>query len=102
MTQRAKAHHDVLAKLLKGTKRRDIIVVSFQQEAVDRFHELAPKIDLAPGIGGAAGWIFGGSSHYTGSYTDATGRRRNMAGWDYVHIAIDDATRLALRRSAPR
>ena len=53
---------EVLAKLLKNTKRRDLIVVSFQQPAVDRFHELAPKIDLAPGIAGAAAWIFGGGS----------------------------------------
>jgi glycerophosphoryl diester phosphodiesterase len=41
---------EVLAKLLKGTKRRDLIVVSFQQPAVDRFHELAPSVDLAPGL----------------------------------------------------
>ena len=46
---------EVLARLLKNTKRRDLIVVSFQQAAVDRFHELAPRIDLAPGIGGAVG-----------------------------------------------
>jgi transposase InsO family protein len=44
---------------------------------------------------GAGKRIFGGSSHYTGSYTDAAGRVRRNAGWDYVHIAIDDATRLA-------
>ena len=44
---------------------------------------------------GAGKRIFGGSSHYTGSFTDAAGRVRRMAGWDYVHIAIDDATRLA-------
>ena len=44
---------------------------------------------------GAGKRIFGGSSHYTGSYTDAAGRIRRKAGWDYVHIAIDDATRLA-------
>jgi transposase InsO family protein len=44
---------------------------------------------------GAGKRIFGGSSHYTGSYTDAAGRVRRRAGWDYVHIAIDDATRLA-------
>jgi transposase len=44
---------------------------------------------------GAGKRIFGGSSHYTGSYTDAAGRVRRKAGWDYVHIAIDDATRLA-------
>ena len=48
---------DVLAKLLKGTKRRDLIVVSFQQPAVDRFHKLVPRIDVAPGIAGAAEWI---------------------------------------------
>ena len=44
---------------------------------------------------GAGKRIFGGSSHYTGSVTDVAGRRRRLAGWDYVHIAIDDATRLA-------
>jgi glycerophosphoryl diester phosphodiesterase len=53
---------EVLAALLKSTKRRDLIVVSFQQAAVDRFHELAPRIDLAPGIAGAATWILGGGS----------------------------------------
>jgi transposase InsO family protein len=45
--------------------------------------------------GGAGKRIFGGSSHYTGSFTDAAGRVRRKAGWDFVHIAIDDATRLA-------
>ena len=45
--------------------------------------------------GGAGKRIFGGSSHYTGSFTDAAGRIRRKAGWDFVHIAIDDATRLA-------
>jgi transposase InsO family protein len=44
---------------------------------------------------GAGKRIFGGCSHYTGSYTDAAGRVRRKAGWDFVHIAIDDATRLA-------
>ena len=52
----------MLAKLLKNTKRRDLIVVSFLQAAVDRFHALVPKIDVAPGIAGAAVWIFGGGS----------------------------------------
>src|ERR687898_722152 len=45
--------------------------------------------------GGAGKRVFGGSSHYTGSYTDAAGRVRRKAGWDYVHVAIDDCTRLA-------
>ena len=53
---------EVLAGLLEGTKRRDLIVVSFRQEAVDRFHELVPTIDLAPGIAGASAWILGGGS----------------------------------------
>jgi glycerophosphoryl diester phosphodiesterase len=53
---------DVLAKLLKNNPRRDLIVVSFQQAAVDRFHQLAPKIPLAPGIGGTADWLLGGKS----------------------------------------
>jgi len=44
---------------------------------------------------GAGKRITGGSSHYTGSFTDAAGARRRRAGWEYVHIAIDDATRLA-------
>jgi glycerophosphoryl diester phosphodiesterase len=53
---------EVLAKLLKRSPRRDLIVVSFKQEAVDRFHQLAPKIPLAPGIGGASDWLLGGTS----------------------------------------
>jgi glycerophosphoryl diester phosphodiesterase len=53
---------EVLAGLLKKTKRKDLIVVSFRQEAVDRFHELAPRVDLAPGIAGASVWILGGGS----------------------------------------
>ena len=32
---------------------------------------------------------------YTGMRTDAEGARRQIVGWEYVHIAIDDATRLA-------
>jgi glycerophosphoryl diester phosphodiesterase len=53
---------ETLAALLKDTKRRDLIVVSFQQAAVDRFHELAPKLDVAPGIDGAANYLLGGGS----------------------------------------
>jgi glycerophosphoryl diester phosphodiesterase len=53
---------ETLARLLKNTSRRNLIVVSFQQAAVGRFHELAPRIDLAPGIDGAANWLLGGGS----------------------------------------
>jgi transposase InsO family protein len=33
--------------------------------------------------------------HYNPQATDAAGIRRNTVGWECVHIAIDDATRLA-------
>ena len=33
--------------------------------------------------------------HYIGQRTDAAGVRRQIVGWECVHIAIDDATRLA-------
>ena len=43
---------EVLAALLKNSPRRDLVVVSFKQAAVDRFNELAPNIPTAPGIEG--------------------------------------------------
>ena len=45
-----------------STQRRDLIVVSFKQQAVDRFHALAPAIAVAPGIDGAAAFLLGGGS----------------------------------------
>ncbi len=45
--------------------------------------------------GGAGKRVWGGSSHYNRTFTDPAGKRRNTVGWDFVHIAIDDATRLA-------
>jgi glycerophosphoryl diester phosphodiesterase len=53
---------EALAKLLRGVRRRDVIVVSFRQQAVDRFHALVPDMPLAPGIDGAAAWLLGGGS----------------------------------------
>jgi len=53
---------EVLARLLKTTRRRNLIVVSFEQAAVDRFHARAPRIELAPGIDGAAKWLLSGGS----------------------------------------
>jgi transposase len=44
---------------------------------------------------GAGHRVTGKRGRYTGMRTDAEGARRNMVGWEYVHIAIDDATRLA-------
>jgi transposase InsO family protein len=46
-------------------------------------------------VGGAGKRIFGGYSHYNRTFTDKDGKRRHTVGYDYVHIAIDDCTRLA-------
>ncbi len=44
---------------------------------------------------GAGHRITGKRGRYTGSRTDPEGARRKLVGWEYVHVAIDDATRLA-------
>jgi transposase InsO family protein len=46
-------------------------------------------------IRGGAGKRMTGRPHYTPRLTDKAGTRRGTTGWDYVHIAIDDCTRLA-------
>jgi transposase InsO family protein len=48
-------------------------------------------------IQGGAGkrWRDGLRQHYTGSYTDSDGKRRGLAGWEYVHVCVDDYSRLA-------
>lgn len=48
-------------------------------------------------IQGGAGKRFtdGQRRHYTGQRTDTDGSVRRILGWEYVHVAIDDATRLA-------
>jgi transposase InsO family protein len=46
--------------------------------------------------GGAGKRIRGGThSHYNRTFTDRTGKRRNTVGWEYIHIAVDDCTRMA-------
>src|SRR5438132_7056915 len=40
-------------------------------------------------------WRDGHKQHYTGSYIDRDGKRRRKAGWEYVHVAVDDYSRLA-------
>jgi transposase InsO family protein len=37
----------------------------------------------------------GNRRHYTPTRTDAAGVRRKTVGWEYVHVCVDDATRLA-------
>jgi transposase InsO family protein len=47
-------------------------------------------------IQGGAGWrVRGPKQHYNPHRTDAAGVRRGTVGWEYVHVAVDDATRLA-------
>jgi transposase InsO family protein len=46
--------------------------------------------------GGAGKRIRGGPrSHYNRTFTDAAGRRRNTVGWEFVHVCVDDYSRLA-------
>ena len=42
-----------------------------------------------------------GRRHYNRTFTDRDGKRRQTVGWDYVHIAIDDCTRLAYAEVLP-
>jgi transposase InsO family protein len=46
-------------------------------------------------IATGAGHRATGRRHYTPRLKDAAGRRRGTTGWEFVHIAIDDCTRLA-------
>jgi glycerophosphoryl diester phosphodiesterase len=48
---------ELLAPIVQATGRDDIIVVSFNQNVVDRFHQLAPGVPLAPGVGGGARFL---------------------------------------------
>jgi transposase InsO family protein len=51
--------------------------------------------------GGAGKRIRGGRSHYQPTFTDKNGHRRSTVGWEYVHIAIDDHSRLAYAEVLP-
>jgi transposase InsO family protein len=48
-------------------------------------------------IQGGAGkrWRDGLHQHYNPTRNDGAGKRRNTVGWDYVHIAVDDYSRVA-------
>jgi glycerophosphoryl diester phosphodiesterase len=51
---------ELLAAELKRAKRSDVIVASFEQVALDRFHALMPKISLAPSTAGVTRFVLGG------------------------------------------
>jgi transposase len=47
-------------------------------------------------IQGGAGWrVRGGRQHYNPTYTDKAGSVRRTVGYEYVHVAVDDYSRLA-------
>jgi len=53
-------------------------------------------------IQGGAGWrVRGGRQHYNPRYTDKTGKIRHSVGYEYVHIAVDDYSRLAYAEVLP-
>jgi transposase InsO family protein len=53
-------------------------------------------------IQGGAGWrVRGGPQHYNRKFTDAAGNVRHTVGWEYVHIAVDDYSRLAYAEVLP-
>ncbi len=56
---------------------------------------------LGRSTGGAGHRVHGGRQHYTGRSTDAAGRLRGRAGWEFVHIAVDDYSRLAYAEVLP-
>ena len=51
----------LLATFLKKSGRTDVIVASFDQAAIDRFHQLAPKVDVSPGVDGISGYLLAGA-----------------------------------------
>ena len=52
-------HAELLAAFLNANGRRDVIVVSFNDLAVERFHQLAPRVPIAPGPVGVARFTAG-------------------------------------------
>ena len=53
-------------------------------------------------IVGGAGWrVRGGRQHHNPVRTDAAGKPRRTVGYEYVHIAIDDYSRLAYAEVLP-
>jgi transposase InsO family protein len=51
--------------------------------------------------GGAGKRAHGGRKHYNRTVTDREGHRRLTVGWEYVHVAVDDHSRLAYAEVLP-
>jgi len=52
-------------------------------------------------IQAGAGKRIAGRRHYTPTRTDRAGHRRKTIGWEFVHVCVDDATRLAYAEVLP-
>jgi transposase InsO family protein len=53
-------------------------------------------------IVGGAGWrVRGGAQHYNRTFTDRDGHRRTTVGYEFVHVAVDDYSRLAYAEVLP-
>lgn len=65
-----------------------------RQRPGELLHIDVKKLGRIPG-GAGKRFTDGQRRHYTGQRTDAEGGVRGVVGWEYVHVAIDDATRLA-------
>ena len=52
-------------------------------------------------IQGGAGHRWTGRYHYNRTRTDPEGRRRQTVGWEFVHVAVDDCSRLAYAEVLP-
>jgi transposase InsO family protein len=53
-------------------------------------------------IEGGAGWrVRDRRQHYNPTFTDKAGNKRRTVGWEYVHVAIDDHSRLAYAEVLP-
>ena len=58
---------EVLGNLLKNNKRKDLIVASFRQGAVDRFHDIAPRIPISPGSSGIIDFLLENKAPLSGT-----------------------------------
>lgn len=62
-----------------------------RQRPGELLHIDVKKLGRIPG-GAGKRFTDGQRRHYTGQRTDAEGGVRGVVGWEYVHVAIDDAT----------
>jgi glycerophosphoryl diester phosphodiesterase len=57
----------LLAAFLNKARRTDVIVTSFNDQALATFHQLAPRIALAPGMAGLSAYFFSGTRPIDGT-----------------------------------